>query len=186
MSSVPRPESEASSLPSTAGLTTENDRRRRDNLNDKMQSLLQVIPEDMFQEYYRRKDSKDFKDIAELDYGHSTPGSGGITGGGSGSSSKPKGTGTKDGKPNKGQILTQAVEYMTRLQAQVDARNREEVELILRVKELSKKTGVALNDINLDNTSAEIALARIGVGPLAGAAEDTLDGSDNFKGGHHG
>ncbi|SCU91509.1 LAFA_0F04192g1_1 [Lachancea sp. 'fantastica'] len=181
MSSAPRPESEASSLPSTAGFTTENDRRRRDNLNDKMQTLLQVIPEEMFQEYYRRKDSKDMKDSLELDGGHNTPGSGNVTGGGSASSSKPKGTGTKDGKPNKGQILTQAVEYMTKLQAQVDTRNREEVELILRVKELSKKTGVALTDINLDNTSAEIALARIGVGPLAGADEDTLDGADDYR-----
>ncbi|SCU94000.1 LAME_0F05732g1_1 [Lachancea meyersii CBS 8951] len=177
MTSLPRQESVASSLPSNSGVTTEIDRRRRDNLNDKMQTLLKLIPEELFQEYYRRKE------VVDLENGHSTPGSAGVPAGGSASGSKLKGTGTKDGKPNKGQILTQAVEYMTKLQAQVDARNREEVELILRVKELSKKTGVAVNDINLENTSAEIALARIGVGPLAGMGEEMLDNAENAKDG---
>ncbi|SCU80519.1 LADA_0B07976g1_1 [Lachancea dasiensis] len=173
MSSFPRASSVSSSVPSTAGTTTENDRRRRDNLNDKIQALLELIPEEMFQDYYGRKDP------AELENGQGTPGSIAFGTGSSASGIKMKGTGTKDGKPNKGQILTQAVEYITRLQAQVDARNREEVELILRLKELSKKISLPVNDINLANTSAEIALSKIGVGPLAGVSEDYFNQTES-------
>ncbi|SCU78888.1 LANO_0A04368g1_1 [Lachancea nothofagi CBS 11611] len=170
MSSIPRPNS-VSSLPSTSGTTTENDRRRRDNLNDKIQQLLDKIPEDYFQDYYRRKD------VIDMDDAQMTPGSNGLGSAGS-VSAKLKGTGTKDGKPNKGQILTQAVEYITKLQGHVDARNREEVELILRVKELSKQMEAPVNDINLENTSAEVALAKIGVGPLASVADEYFENAD--------
>ncbi|SCW01593.1 LAFE_0E03070g1_1 [Lachancea fermentati] len=158
MSSLPGSGSVPSSVLSNSGNTTENDRKRRDNINDKIQELLAIIPPDFFQDYYRRKDSGD------SDAG-GTPGAAAM-------GMKVKGTGTKDGRPNKGQILTQAVEYITHLQGQVDSKNREEVELILKVKDLSKETGVIVNDINLENTSAEVALARIGVGPLAGTVDD--------------
>nr|CAI6776109.1 BFH_HP1_G0048720.mRNA.1.CDS.1 [Saccharomyces cerevisiae] len=84
------------------------------------------------------------------------------TSGALGLSSKAKGTGTKDEKPNKGQILTLAVEYISHLQNQVDTQNREEVELMVKATQLAKQTGTIVNDINLENTSAEVALSRIG------------------------
>lgn len=133
-----------------------NDRKRRDNINDRIQELLTLIPRDYFQEYYVN---------GGINMGEEslvgTPGSNVGT-------PKPKGTGTKDGKPNKGQILTQAVEYITRLQNQVDAKNREEVEYMLQLSKLAKRAGVHITDINLENTSAEVELAHIGVGPLGG------------------
>ncbi|AET40047.1 Rtg1p Ecym_5285 [Eremothecium cymbalariae DBVPG len=154
------PGSLPSSIISNGTATSErSERKRRDNINDRIQELLSMIPEEFFQEYYQKK-----KDLESED---GTP-----TGTGGTNIGKNKGTGTRDGKPNKGQILTQAVEYVTYLQNQVDLRNREEVELILKVKDLSKQTGSIVNDVNLENTSAEIALAKIGVGPLAGILEE--------------
>lgn len=82
---------------------------------------------------------------------------------------------TKDGKPNKGMILTAAVSHLLDLQNQVDVFNREEIELMVRLEELQKqekqkfgKNIVDVSQINFENTSAEIALGAIGVGPLAG------------------
>ncbi|KAL6951031.1 hypothetical protein ACO0QE_000323 [Hanseniaspora vineae] len=82
---------------------------------------------------------------------------------------------TKDGKPNKGMILTAAVSHLLDLQNQVDVFNREEIELMVRLEELQKqekqkfgKNIVDTSQINFENTSAEIALGAIGVGPLAG------------------
>ena len=141
------------------------DRKRRDNINEKIQELLTLIPNDYFQEYYHSSGGND----SSAGLGVSTTGDG--------SSVKLKGTGTRDGKPNKGQILTQAVEYILRLQRQVDAKNRQEIELIVKLRDLSGKTGMPVKGINLDHTSAEIELAKIGVGPLAGmppAARDRL------------
>ncbi|ODV97230.1 hypothetical protein PACTADRAFT_29373, partial [Pachysolen tannophilus NRRL Y-2460] len=103
------------------------ERKRRDNINDKIQELLALIPDTVF------KDAND------------------------------KSTGTKDGKPNKGQILTKSVEYIQFLQNEIDAKNRKEVELIYNLKKLN-----LTNDNNeFDHTSAEIGLGRIGVGPFA-------------------
>ncbi|CCC71882.1 hypothetical protein NCAS_0I02140 [Naumovozyma castellii] len=147
------PESISSSVTSTASVHAfQNDRRRRDNINDRIQELLSLIPTDFFKEYYNNLENADPGSV-ETPSGATTP--------------KLKGTGTRDGKPNKGQILTQAVEYITFLQNEVDRRNREEVELILKVQKLSKATGIPITDINVDNTSAEVELANIGVGPLA-------------------
>ncbi|AGO12345.1 AaceriAEL012Cp [[Ashbya] aceris (nom. inval.)] len=140
----------SSVLSSSTVASERSERKRRDNINDRIQELLNVIPEEFFQEYYQKKKDQESES--------GTPGA----------VPKNKGTGTRDGKPNKGQILTQAVEYVTYLQNQVDLRNREEVELILKVKELCRQTGSIVNDVNLENTSAELALAKIGVGPLAG------------------
>ncbi|SCV04820.1 LAMI_0H19548g1_1 [Lachancea mirantina] len=154
MGSYPEQSPAPSSVQPVGGITTENDRKRRDNINDKIQQLLKMIPPDFFEDYYKRKDSTE---------------EGSVNAAALGLNSKAKGTGTKDGKPNKGQILTQAVEYIAHMQGQVDAKNREEVELIIKIKELSKQMGVFVNDINIQNTSAEVALARIGVGPLADA-----------------
>lgn len=134
------------------------DRRRRDNINDKIQQLLTKIPQELFQDYNRSNNDSESSLV-------DTPGS---TTPKTNSAAKTKSTGTKDGKPNKGQILTQTVEYINVLQNKIDAKNREEVELIFRAQELSKRTGTIVNDVNLENTSAEVALAKIGVGPLAG------------------
>lgn len=140
------------------------DRRRRDNINDRIQQLLSMIPHEFFQEYNR---SNNDSEQSLLDTSASdTPKESSIA--------KARSTGTKDGKPNKGQILTQTVEYINALQNQVDSKNREEAELIFKIQELCKKTGTIVNDINLENTSAEVALSKIGVGPLAGSADDPL------------
>ncbi|GAV52220.1 hypothetical protein ZYGR_0AG02110 [Zygosaccharomyces rouxii] len=140
------------------------DRRRRDNINDRIQQLLSMIPQEFFQEYNR---SNNDSEHSLLD----TPVSGTPK---ENSISKTKSTGTKDGKPNKGQILTQTVEYINALQNQVDSKNREEAELIFKIQELSRKTGTIINDVNLENTSAEVALSKIGVGPLAGNVDEPL------------
>lgn len=139
---------------------SEDDSSKRGNINELIQQLLTVIPDDFFQEY-KKNEAKLKEELASSGkFGSSMP------------LGKGKGSGVHDGKPTKGQILTQAVEYVNSLQERVDLKNREEVELILKVKELSKQTGSIVNDLNLDNTSAEIALARIGVGPLAGMFDE--------------
>ncbi|CDO96082.1 unnamed protein product [Kluyveromyces dobzhanskii CBS 2104] len=128
----------------------DDDGTKRGNINELIQQFLNIIPEEFFEEYYRKNSDPKIKDEPV---------------------SKCKGTSANANKPTKGQILTQAVEYVNSLQAQVDLKNREEVELILKVKELCKETGSIVNDLNLDNTSAELALSRIGVGPLAGMSD---------------
>lgn len=82
---------------------------------------------------------------------------------------KDRSSGTKDGKPNKGQILTKGVEYLQDLQNKIDENNRKEVELIWKLKKLMLVKNHPVN-INLQNTSAEMVLAEIGVGPLATVA----------------
>lgn len=159
------PESVASSVTSTASNQFGKvDRKRRDNINDRIQQLLTMIPAEFFQNYYKNHDGIDSEaNMVDTPGSVSTPKLSSAA-----AAAKAKSTGTRDGKPNKGQILTQAVEYITYLQNQVDVRNREEVELILKVQELSSLTGTIVNSINLENTSAEVALSKIGVGPLAG------------------
>lgn len=156
-----------SSVQSTSSIS-KVDRRRRDNINDKIQQLLTIIPPEFFQHYYRNGNESETS-LADTP-GVGTPKAGSIA-------MKMKSTGTKDGKPNKGQILTQSVEYINCLQNQVDTRNREEVELIFKIQELSKKTGTIINDVNLENTSAEVELAKIGVGPLAAELPEQNNGS---------
>ncbi|CCF58811.1 hypothetical protein KAFR_0F02140 [Kazachstania africana CBS 2517] len=160
------PETLSSSVKSTTSNTFQNDRKRRDNINERIQELLTLIPSEFFADYYNGSAGTDSSGPGTMS---DTPGS----------AAKAKGTGTKDGKPNKGQILTQAVEYITNLQNQVDIKNREEIELMMKVQSLIKKTGAIIKDINLDNTSAEVELAKIGVGPLAGTAEQTADSKSN-------
>lgn len=63
-------------------------------------------------------------------------------------------SGTKDGRPNKGQVLSRSVDYILWLQQQIDARNRREVDLLLKLHREGP-------------TTAEKLLANIGVGPLA-------------------
>ncbi|SMN20250.1 similar to Saccharomyces cerevisiae YOL067C RTG1 Transcription factor (bHLH) involved in interorganelle communication between mitochondria, peroxisomes, and nucleus [Maudiozyma saulgeensis] len=161
----------SSSISSNSGNPAfHNDRRRRDNINERIQELLDMIPEAYFDSYYAKN--------SEAGTPVNTPGgsSSSVTTPATpnmlSTSSKGKGSGTRDGKPNKGQILTQTVEFITRLQNEVDAKNREEVDLMAKVSSLSKKTGTIVNDINLEHTSAEVELAKIGVGPLVGMTQD--------------
>lgn len=159
----------STSASSAANSSFHNDRRRRDNINERIQELLEMIPDELFDSYYAH--------MAE----GGTPGSSTATPGATPNdtlaaavaaavAAKPRGSGTRDGKPNKGQILTQTVEFITLLQNSVDTKNREEMELIAKVKHLSKKTGTIVNDIDLEHTSAEVELSKIGVGPLAQGA----------------
>ncbi|QLL34394.1 hypothetical protein HG536_0G02550 [Torulaspora globosa] len=177
MTSVPG--SVSSSVTSTASNQLGKvDRKRRDNINERIQQLLTMIPSEFFQEYYKSTNGCDSENGSGDASSSATPKP-------NASSAKMKSTGTRDGKPNKGQILTQAVEYIMSLQNDIDTRNREEVELILKVQELSNVTGTIVNDINLENTSAEIALAKIGVGTLAGEvppeSDQTRQGSQSSR-----
>lgn len=118
-----------------------NERKRRDDINERIQELLTLIPPDYF-----RDSAKE-----------------GSAGPEEGSS---KSNGTKDGKPNKGQILTQAVEYIQALQNSIDENNRKEVELLLKMKTYQMQQEGQLNaPITVGTTSAELALGEIGVGP---------------------
>lgn len=117
----------------------EPDRKRKDNINQKIQELHKLIPTDFF------------ADLGE------------------------KNTGTKDGKPNKGQILSKSVDYILWLQNEVDVRNRREVELSLVLKSVRSPNPVGdlnqgspdNNNNNNNSTVAEVMLGKIGVGPLA-------------------
>ncbi|ODV77947.1 uncharacterized protein CANTADRAFT_54267 [Suhomyces tanzawaensis NRRL Y-17324] len=129
-----------------------NERKRRDNINDKIQELLTLIPAEFFQdsaaEISRAKDDK--SEEAEI-------------------AAAVKNSGTKDGKPNKGQILTKSVEYLQYLQNMIDENNRKEVELIMKLKSLELQLQGKSADvpISVGHTSAERALGKIGVGPLS-------------------
>lgn len=114
-----------------------NERKRRDNINDKIQELLTLIPAEFFQPGKDLKDNKNGEDGEPI----------------------IKNSGTKDGKPNKGQILTSSVEYIQYLQDIIDKNNREEIELILKLQSLNSQISNQISP-----TSAEIALGEIGVG----------------------
>ncbi|GMM38838.1 Rtg1 protein [Saccharomycopsis crataegensis] len=116
-----------------SGQTVE--RKRRDNINDKIQELGTIIPSKFFE------------------------------------SNKDKSSGTKDGKPNKGQVLSKSIEYIEFLQDKIDENNKKEIELLIILKKLEelKKVPDHLKPSKtlFRHTSAEVALQNIGVGPLA-------------------
>lgn len=121
-----------------------NERKRRDNINERIQDLLGLIPPEYFQD--------NGKDVNVTGY----------------EESMAKSTGTKDGKPNKGQVLSKSVEYIQALQNKIDENNRKEVELQLKLKTLQmKQQGKTNVPILAGSTSAELALGEIGVGPHA-------------------
>lgn len=128
-----------------------NERKRRDNINEKIQELLTLIPSSFFQ------DSAAPPVVSHLNDNEAEM------------AAAIKNSGTKDGKPNKGQILTKSVEYLQYLQNLIDENNRQEVELIMKLKNLELKKQNKLNNvpINIGNTSAERSLGKIGVGPLS-------------------
>lgn len=121
-----------------------NERKRRDNINERIQELLTLIPPEYFHE-----PSKE-------------------AGAGYDDAMATKSTGTKDGKPNKGQVLSKSVEYIQKLQNMIDENNRKEVELLLKLKALQmKQQGKSDVPVQAGATSAELALGKIGVGPHA-------------------
>lgn len=120
-----------------------NERKRRDNINERIQELLTLIPPEYFLENVR-EGALGYEDAIS------------------------KNTGTKDGKPNKGQVLSKAVEYIQSLQNLIDENNRKEVELQLELKTAQMKNQGKTNvPILAGTTSAELALGEIGVGPHA-------------------
>lgn len=132
-----------------------NERKRRDNINEKIQELLTLIPSEFFQEVESKNptisvNNPDSDNDAAI-------------------AAAMKNSGTKDGKPNKGQILTKSVEYLQYLQNLIDENNRREVELQMKLKKLKLLSeGKPLNvPITIGNTSAEYALGEIGVGPIS-------------------
>ncbi|CAH6720352.1 retrograde regulation protein 1 [[Candida] jaroonii] len=110
-----------------------NERKRRDNINEKIQELLTLVPSELFNDNNKTED---------IDL-------------------QIKNSGTKDGKPNKGQILTKSVEYIQYLQNKIDENNRKEVEMLVKLRYLTN------GDKTISHTSAEKALGEIGVGPLS-------------------
>ncbi|KAI5963553.1 RTG1 [Candida pseudojiufengensis] len=153
-----------------------NERKRRDNINDKIQELLTLIP----QEYFITKDESTSTNTSKIKKESSPPP---FTNEKSPSeediNNTVSKTGTKDGKPNKGQILTKSVEYLQYLQNLIDENNRKEVELIMKLEnlKLQKKQNKLNNSsgnnnkqnlpIRIGYTSAEKALGEIGVGPCS-------------------
>lgn len=117
-----------------------HERKRRDHINDRIQELLTLIPPDYFQD-----SSKDQGTAEEL---------------------AARNTGTKDGKPNKGQILSKSVEYIKDLQNLIDENNRMEVQLLVKLRKLEMYEQGKVNvPVSVGTTSAELALGEIGVGP---------------------
>lgn len=124
-----------------------NERKRRDNINEKIQELLLLIPGELFTDL-KEKATPIPKNDEEADI-----------------QAAMRNSGTKDGKPNKGQILTKSVEYLQQLQNQIDENNRKEVELIMKLKSLEQQ-GAGASGAGTAHTSAERALGKIGVGPF--------------------
>lgn len=109
------------------------ERRRRDNINEKIQELATLVPESML--------------LAPDSYAQGSLNTGVLT---------------KDGKPNKGTILTKSVEYIRQLQNVIDEQNRREAELQELVQSLQRRLGVTVTQFG--KTSAELMLAKI-LGP---------------------
>lgn len=135
-----------------------NERKRRDNINDRIQQLLSLVPNEFFQQNNNANEDPNRERTQEEEEELAV-----------------RNSGTKDGKPNKGQILTKSVEYIQHLQNLIDENNRKEVELLLKLKQL--ELGQLLqqkpqSQLPIGHTSAERALGQIGVGPLS---------SDYFK-----
>lgn len=123
------------------------ERKRRDNINERIQELGAIIPLQFF-------------DL-----------------------SKEKSSGTKDGKPNKGQILSKSIEYVEFLQDKIDENNKKEIELLIILKKLEEIKQLPDNlrpsKSLFKHTSAEIELSNIGVGPLAENSNKTNNTTSN-------
>lgn len=122
------------------------ERRRRDNLNERIQELATLVPESL---------------LNKLDP--------------VGSPGSHQNTLTKDGKPNKGTILTRSVEYIRHLQQVIDEQNQQELNLRETIHTLQRQLGV--EETIFGSTSAEIALAKI----RGESVGDDLDNELNFN-----
>lgn len=133
-----------------------NERKRRDNINEKIQELLTLIPPEFFQENPPPTNQPQQQQTQQSENDAAI-------------AAAVKNSGTKDGKPNKGQILTKSVEYLQYLQNLIDENNRKEVELVMKLRnlELQEQNRQQNVPINVGHTSAEKALGKIGVGPLS-------------------
>ena len=133
-----------------------NERKRRDNINEKIQELLTLIPAEFFQENPPPANQPQQQQTQQSENDAAI-------------AAAVKNSGTKDGKPNKGQILTKSVEYLQYLQNLIDENNRKEVELVMKLRnlELQEQNRQQNIPINVGHTSAEKALGKIGVGPLS-------------------
>lgn len=130
------------------------ERKRRDNINGKLLELLALIPPS----YFEAKDDVLGNIIKAEKVGLEEAVLAAL-----------RTSGTKDGKPNKGQILTKLVAYLQDMQNQIDKYNRKEMELHNHLMSLELKlTGQALpSRSDLRHTTAEQALGEIGVGPMS-------------------
>lgn len=128
-----------------------HERKRRDNNNEKIQELLALIPQSYFDEDESAKKEGTSADDISGSYG---------------AASTVKGSGTKDGKPNKGQILTKSLDYIRDLQRAIDQNNQEEVQLLMKLELLKRKKNMVPSNtpIKLGHTSGQWALGEIGVG----------------------
>lgn len=133
-----------------------NERKRRDNINEKIQELLTLIPAEFFQENPPATNQPQQQQTQQSENDAAI-------------AAAVKNSGTKDGKPNKGQILTKSVEYLQYLQNLIDENNRKEVELVMKLKnlEFQEQNRQQNVPINVGHTSAERSLGKIGVGPLS-------------------
>lgn len=130
------------------------ERRRRDNINEKIQELATLVPNSLL---------------------YASDPLASPTGPGSATSNL-----TKDGKPNKGTILSRSVDYIRNLQAVIDEQNRKELEMRDLVQDMQRKLGIEVTVFGA--TSAELALAKIrGISTegLEGLDENTLEGFNN-------
>lgn len=144
-----------------------NERKRRDNINEKIQELLTLIPSEFFQDvndHNNNVNNNNNNNNAKTSNHNNQEEDNDAA-----IAAAMKNSGTKDGKPNKGQILTKSVEYLQFLQNLIDENNRREVELQMKLNNLKlQEAGKPTNTpVNLGNTSAEFALGEIGVGPLS-------------------
>lgn len=134
-----------------------NERKRRDKINEKIQELLSLIPPGYFQESATNNNQTQKTNDSQQSNHEAMV------------AAAVKSFGTKDGKPNKGQVLTKSLEYIQALQNTIDENNRKEVELKILLKKLELEAENKLSDVPVEvgYTSAERALGEIGVGPLS-------------------
>ena len=121
------------------------ERRRRDNINEKIQELATLVPDSLLYSM----DSTD------------SPGA-----------ALPANL-TKDGKPNKGTILSRSVDYIRHLQIVIDDQNRRELEMQDAIQGYQRQLGMEVTEFK--HTSAELALAK-----FRGGGYSDLDLNDDL------
>ncbi|KAK6197545.1 uncharacterized protein RJT21DRAFT_58160 [Scheffersomyces amazonensis] len=139
-----------------------SDPGRVDLVTSKIQELLTLIPPEFFQDTVKSnkngkppiKQENDENEDDEDEDGN------------------PRTSGTRDGKPNKGQILTKSLEYIEYLQKLIDDNNHAEARLKKRLKEQEDRAGLQNSQLSIGPTSGERALGEIGIGSNPALVED--------------